>query len=454
MIWRILCDSPDLAVQSLAAAAQLSIEVHSEAVADVCAAARDALPAGQSLALVTASAPALGALVELTSLSRGQVHPPIVLALPIPQPERETVIDAAAELGVYALRELRAMLALMCLLEHGGSQAHTASASALGPIDRARLRPLLSTGKGPGTFVPIDQLRIGWVARSDAPSHVLGEARDVAEALATLRRTEHPRSEVQSSVEGVDPGAVNDILFGPRRALSDPASKAALAPYGIPLPFEELCSSPSRAASEAARIGYPVRISLASPDLRIWDHPDLSVDMIDNAARVRDCYRQLLAAAQLRLDPAENVDGRRVLGVMVTATSEASALLGVRATPLPQAKVAMELGFADPHGRAASDRTLAILPAESAAIERSLKRLSGSELLFGVSPALRKARFEAIADVLLRLCAFVNDRRQEVDAVELRPLAVLLDGSVEVREASILVSDYFERTLMEHGTGR
>src|SRR4029077_1038355 len=134
-------------------------------------------------------------------------------------------------------------------------------------------------------------------------------------------------------------------------------------------------------------------------------------------------------------------------GVMVTATSEAAALLGVRAWPLPRARVGVEVGFADPHGNAAADRTLTVLPSPLSAIERALRRLLGSELLFSGSATQRKARLDAIGDALLRISAFVHDRRDEIESVELRPLALLLDGSVEVREACVAVSDAFERSL-------
>jgi hypothetical protein len=141
---------------------------------------------------------------------------------------------------------------------------------------------------------------------------------------------------------------VTAVLFGPPRALSDPATKAALAPYGLPLPLEELCASPSRAAAEAARIGFPVRIALASPDLRVWDHPDLAVDGIDNSARVRDVFRQIMAMASERRPEA------RLLGVTVTATTTATALLGIRASPLDAGWVLLDLGFSDAHGLAAA----------------------------------------------------------------------------------------------------
>jgi hypothetical protein len=451
MIWRILCESPDLAVQCLTASQQLQLSIETHVEADPCQRALSGSDGSEPLALALLTAPALGVLVELASVSRARAHP-LLLALPVPSERRTLAIDVASELGMYAVAEVRPLLALLSLLEAGALEAYSASIRGLNPTDRARLKPVLSsarTSQAAGHLSSVGDGRIGWSASPDAVTQTLGEPWEAAEALIALRRRERQRNEVQSSVEDVDARAVLDIIFGPRRALSDPASKAALAPYGIPLPVEELCGSPSRAAAEAARIGYPVRISLASPELRVWDHPDLCVDMVDNAPRVRDTFRQLMAAAHQRLGNAPGADDRRVLGVMVTATSEASALLGVRATSLPQGRVAAEIGFADPHGRAAADTTITILPAEVGAIERSLQRLAGNALLLAAAPALRKARVDAIADVLLRLAAFVNDRRREIESVEVRPLAVLLDGTVEVREACISVSDHFERTLMD-----
>jgi hypothetical protein len=49
----------------------------------------------------------------------------------------------------------------------------------------------------------------------------------------------------------------------------------------------------------------------------------------------------------------------------------------------------------------------------------------------------------------MRVAALVNDRRQEIDRVELLPLALLLGGGVEVREACVTVNDAFERSLQQ-----
>jgi ATP-grasp domain len=449
MNWRILCESAELAVQCLAAAQQIGLAAATEVDAEPLAAALRRLSAGDSIAMTCLTPPPLAALVELAEAAHGKAD--VVMALPVPHTDRAVTLDVASDLGIVAVSELRPLAAVLALLGRGAHHAYAASPRMLSALDRARLRhALTSSTKAAGQLVPVDGTRIGWcLSPSDEPC-VLGETPHVALAMLALASTERGRDRIGASVEDVEPRAVLDVIFGPRRALSDPASKAALAPYGVPLPIEELCASPSRAAAEATRIGYPVRISLASPDLRVWDHPDLSVDMVDNAARVRDTFRQLMAAAEARVpgDASQGPDGNaRVLGVMVTATSEAALLLGLRVTPLPRGRVAMQIGFADPHGRASNDSTTVVLPANANAIERALRRLAGSSLVLVANATERRARLDAIGDVLLRLAAFANDRRVEVESVEVRPLALLLDGTAEVREARVVVSDYFERSL-------
>lgn len=445
MSWAILCESSDVAEQCAAAAAAIALPVEVSVENALCEAAVPGIVSGRKVALVYLRPPRLDDLVELSHAVRGHGRT-VALAILAPTPEQRVTLEVAGELGLCATSELRPLCAALALLDAGHAPL-TASVDALGPADRERLQTTLDPpGNHVARFVSLPGHTIGY-ATADLQPVTLGEAVVVREALIALRRTATQQTEVVSTVE-VDPRAVLDVIFGPRRALSDPTSKSALAPYGIPLPVEELCNSASRAASEASRIGYPVRISLASPDLRIWDHADLSIDLVDNAARVRETFRQLIALAEARIaaNPALAADaGRRVLGVLVTATNEPLALLRVHATALPRGRVALRIGFADPHGRAAHDETVTVLPTEQVVIERALARLAGADLLFATSDEQRRARVDQVADVLQRVAAFVNDRRAEIEFVELRPLAVLLDGSVEVREACVSVSDWFER---------
>jgi hypothetical protein len=450
MAARIICESAELAVECLQSAQAHGLSAAPEVAEDWLAAAADARAAPAS-AVALVEPPTLEQLVELGLFTRAAKRP-LAIAILSRAAGAERVRQVALDVGLSAVCEVAPLVSVLCLIEAGAESAWTASPRTLSKPERVRLQAALTTGsRAGGHLLRGEGGQVAWARDATGPGRAVGTARDLAEAITALRETDRETPQVESSVEGVDERAVIDVLFGPRRSLSDPASKAALLPYGIPVPEEELCASASRAAAEASRIGYPVRISLTSPDLRVWDHPDLAVDMVDNAARVRDTFRQLMGVAKGRLEQVAANDARaveRLLGVMVTATSQAAALLGVRAWALPRNRVAMEIGFADAHGTAADDRTLAVLPAPQRAIDRALRRLQGADLLFAGTAAQRRARLDAVGDVLLRTSAFVDDRRAEVDSVELRPLAILLDGSAEVREACIAVSDAFERSLI------
>jgi hypothetical protein len=446
---RILCASAELAIECLRAAEQIGWQIETEiASSPIQAALAASSPAALGIAIV--GAPSLEQLVQLGHRRIAR----LALATLERSHQAARLCDVARDIGVSAVTDIGPLIAALRLLDAEIEHPWAASLRALSEPDRARLRNAQAQGARSGaSFVPGERGGVALSFETGQGAIELGRASDVAAAVSALRDTDRSTLRVEASVEGVDEKAVLDVLFGPRRALSDPASKSALLPYGIPVPTEELCASASRAAVEAGRIGFPVRISLASPDLRVWDHADLSVDMVDNAARVRDTFRQLMGLAKARL-PASLPQQRalpdvvdRVLGVMVTATAESRALLGARAWPLPEGRVAMEISFADAHGAAADDRTLLVMPATVEQIERALERLAGHALIFGQARGERRAHVEAIADVLQRLAAFVHDRRREVTSVELRPLALLLDGTIEARESCVTVSDAFERML-------
>jgi hypothetical protein len=449
----VLCDDAELAVECARVGASIDLPVAPAVARDAIGEAAAALRAGEICGVALARVPEPR---ELAVLARASFASGSTCGLAASGEEADVLdrIAIAGDLGIVAAGETRAMLAALALSRAGAVQPWAASTRALAAIDRARIgvrRAVTGSGAGSsaGRLARLDDGRIGWAKGPSSEVVTLGEARDAAEALRALHAASGATPPGRAVTGDVDERAARDVLFGPPRALSDPASKAALPPYGLPLPMEELCTSPSRAAAEAARIGFPVRIALASPDLRIWDHPDLAVDGVDNAARVREVFRQVVGVASERQADA------RLLGVTVTATTTPIALLVVRALPLEgDGWVLAEIGFADPHGLASRDRTRTVLPAAADRIERALARLRGASLVLEAPAAQRKATVDAIADALLRLSAFVDRHRAEIETVEIRPLAVLVGGGVEVREACVTVGDRFLRTLEEAPAGR
>ncbi len=435
----VLVGDPEIALDVARASGSIHLPLDARVVADPLLAAEDLIAAGaRVLGIVTEGRVPPRGLLDLARRAAASRARVVLACLGGREEARETV-DLASDLGIAGTTDLRPFAGALALVAAKAETPWNASLRALRSAERARLEGLRRAERASGRLVRADDGVIAW--ESGERAVVIGEPPVAEAALRALAGAATGVAPGHARVEGVDEARVTEVLFGPPRALSDPASKAALAPFGLPLPLEELCSSPSRAASEAARIGFPVKISLASPDLRSWDHPDLAVDGIDSAARVRDVFRQIMGVATERRPDA------RLLGVHVTATTTALALLGVVAEPLGSGAARARISFADAHGIASGDATSTILPLHAERLEDVLSRLAGSALVLGSPSAQRKAALDSIADVLLRLAALLDVHRDEIASVELRPLALLLGGNVEVREACITVGDVFVRRM-------
>ncbi len=436
MNWKILCDTPELAaecahlVSALSLTAQVS--VHDDPVSAAILDATTETP----LAIATHTPPTPRTLVRLHSALPTSSR--LLMVICGIGDERARARDLACDLGLATVEELGGLMSMIALIQTGREPAWVASVRSLDSLMRARLGDCIIMGdRGAPLIERADAGLLQW-READDPI-LLGQPRDVRAAALALRAASGPKRPPMPAVEGVERDLVLETLFGPPRALSDPASKGVLSTYDIPLPTEELCTSPSRASAEAARIGFPVRISLASPDLRVWDHPDLSADAIDNATSVRDVFRQFMAMARQRAPEA------RLLGVTVSASEAMHASLGLRFSPLPNGDVLTEIGFGDPHGIASDDRTLTILPGTPEHVERALMRLRGHELILGGSTRERRRIVASLTEELLRIAAFAHDWRQHINAITINPLALLVGGEVEAREACIEVNDTFLR---------
>lgn len=428
----MFCDCPELAVDLSRDAARIGLSVRPEVHERPWEQATAACERDEPAAVVLEQALDPDLAVRLSDAARSSKR-----KIPVAVIESQA-LGLLHDLGLPAVHETGPLVAVAALLGLETERPWAAATKDLPAVDRVRLGDSVSH-RSDGRFVRIGD---GLIAHEgdDARSVPIGLPRDVAAALRAMRASQDASRPKVPVVEGVEEDAVLDVILGPRRALSDPASKAALGPYDIPLPLQELCSTPSRAASEAARIGFPVRIALASPDLRLWDHPDLAVEVF-SAGQARDAFRQIMAVAKNRSADA------RLLGVTVSAATMARTLLRVRMKPLASGAVLAEIGFADPHGRASADHTETVLPATSKALERVLLRLRGSALLLTGTPKERSEAVSAIGDVLMRIAAFVHQWHTEIELVEVNPLAILVGGQLEVREACVTVGDAFSRSL-------
>lgn len=433
----ILSDSIDAIAEIVAFAERLGFELRAEVVQldpGVPIDIEEAMKGADLLAFEETPSEAI-----LLRASRAEPAP--LIFHPSSSAADEARAMLAEELGLALFTEPEAAVAAL-RLRGAIDQSAPPSARGLSAYQRRRLG--LSLPREGARLIALDAATLA--LESDAAPLTLGSINAAREAISKLSSAGGRASLKMPHVEGADRRAVEDIILGPPRVLSDPASKAALFAYGIALPEEELCASPSRAAAEAQRIGFPVRLALASPDLRPSEHPDLIVDGVDSAARAREAYRQLQVLAELR-DPSA-----RILGVTVSASSIARALLSIELRLLDRDeaddRVEVRLRLSTLRSTRPIEETLIVLPTHPAALLHSIERLRGASVILGGAPAERRHLLNELAELLYRIASLLHDFPDELLRVGIERLAILESGELEIREALIEIGDAFSRQLV------
>jgi hypothetical protein len=213
-----------------------------------------------------------------------------------------------------------------------------------------------------------------------------------------------------------DREATLGVLDGPPRTLSDPSSKRALAPYGIPFVREVLCTSASSAERAARDLTPPLVAKVASPDLPMGPDAPGVVTGIPNAPQARTAYHAALRAA------TKSNPKLRVLGVRIGEQTPGLALLRVRLIRGPDGAVVLAVGAHGPVGGVAGDLELT-LPASREDIACLLDASPWRILWTGEDgrPAGDRA---ALLDLLVRASSFADDLVTRVSAVILDPVVV------------------------------
>ena len=211
----------------------------------------------------------------------------------------------------------------------------------------------------------------------------------------------------------------------PGRALSEHASKAVLAAYGVAVTREMLATSASQAVRAAAELGPPVVMKISSPDLAHKADLGLVEVGVAGAGEVRATYTRLLEQAKAAA-PAAVVDGVLV-SELVTGGTE--TVLGVAHDELFGPTVMLGLGgvFVE----VLRDVTFRVPPVDRAEARRMVTELRGSALLTGAR-GRPTADVGALVDAIMRVQRLAVDLSGEVAELDINPLVVRPKGAVAV----------------------
>jgi acetyltransferase len=222
----------------------------------------------------------------------------------------------------------------------------------------------------------------------------------------------------------VDRETVRRTLDGARSegrvSIGDAEARAILTAYGLQIPPSDLAETPDKAAEIAGRMGYPVVLKIASPDiLHKTDVGGVKVGL-DNAGDVRDAFDLITYRAQRYLPEA------RLRGCLVQKMVPPGLEVLIGMNRDPQFGPLLTFGLGGIYVETLKDVAFRIAPIARPEAEEMLAEIRARALLDGVrgKPPVDKA---ALVDAMLRVSQMVIDF-PEITELDINPYTVYEAG--------------------------
>jgi len=214
------------------------------------------------------------------------------------------------------------------------------------------------------------------------------------------------------------------------RTLSEHASKAIVAPYGVRMPVERQVGDPAAAVEAARAIGYPVVLKLCGDRIAHKTERSLVRVGLGDVEAVEAAARDLLGRARPEDGEVSLLVAERVMG---------SRELIAGMVRDPQFGPCVLLGLGGILAEALADVVFAVAPIDREEARSMVDGLAARHLLVEPhrgEPAIDR---EALADLLVGLSRLATEH-PEIESVDLNPLIVAgdqpiaVDALVEVRD--------------------
>lgn len=205
-----------------------------------------------------------------------------------------------------------------------------------------------------------------------------------------------------------------------REFLSEPEAKAILSLSGIPTPRGGVAASAAEARALAARSTSPLALKVVSPDV-IHKSDVGGVELNVPAEDAEAAYERLTRRVRDRL-PEIRMDG-----ILVEEMVAGGVEMVASVTRHPQLGLVLMVGVGGLWVEFLRDVSFRLVPVDPWDAEEMLAELKGAALLGGVRGGAPMDR-DALVDALLRLAELAQEAGEELEEVEINPLAVLPEG--------------------------
>ncbi len=332
--------------------------------------------------------------------------------------------DARADRYEFALRQVVEdpnVDGVLVILTPQAMTEIPATAEAIGATSQMTDKPIFACFMGEATVE--EGIRI--LNSYNVPNYPFPERAALAfKAMSDYRHIRtRPLSEYK--VFDVDREAVravfDRVLSEDRLTIGDAEARAILQAYGLKSPESQIAATPKEAVEIAGRIGYPVVLKIASPDiLHKTDIGGVKVGL-RSAEELRDAFELMVYRAQRYLPEA------RIWGCQVQEMAPPGGLeILVGMNRDPQFGPLVTFGLGGIYVEALKDVTFRVAPFTVRDAEMMLKEIRTRALLDGIrgQPPVDKA---SIVDTILRVGQLVQDF-PEITELDINPLIVYPEG--------------------------
>jgi acetyltransferase len=332
--------------------------------------------------------------------------------------------DARADRYQFAFEQIMAdpnVDGIMVLLTPQAMTEIEATANVIGSLSKNSRKPVIGCFMGEARI----QSGIDILTSFGVPNYPFPErAANAFHAMSSYRiiksrpKLEYIQFQVNKSAASK---VINQVRAENRLSIGDAESRQILEAYGLRIPKSEIADSPEKAAAIAGKIGYPVVLKIASPDiLHKTDIGGVKVGL-QNASDVRDAYELMVYRAQRYIPEA------RIWGCLVQEMAPSGGLeILVGMNRDPQFGPLITFGLGGIYVETLKDVTFRVAPLARQEAEEMMMQVKAHALLDGVrgQPPMDKA---AIVDTLLRVSQLVQDFPDIIE-MDINPLMVFHQG--------------------------
>jgi acetyl coenzyme A synthetase (ADP forming)-like protein len=288
---------------------------------------------------------------------------------------------------------------------------------AIGRTAQAQHKPVVASLFGDYAGTPeLDVLHRFGVPHFPSPERASG-------ALGALRRYGRWRQKPAAAAEDLqtvdrDSAAaiIREVRLSGRLKLMEAEARSLLAAYGVPVLAGEMAGTAEEAVAAAERMGFPVVLKIASPDiLHKTDAGGVALNLRD-ARAVKRAFREVTSRSLGTFPEAV------ICGVQVQAMLSGGQETIIGATRDAQFGHLLMFGLGGIFVEVLGDVSFRVAPVSRPEVMEMMRETRAFRLLQGFrgQPA---ADLDAIADCLLRVSRLVTDF-PEIEEMDINPLAV------------------------------